>query len=200
MAIIAFHGASALPTHSTVLAAAGRVDLESGWHGAKALRSSTTHRRRDARRRPGRPPHKIACLEFERADSSTTRSPRPLTITRPGLRQAGDRSRQPRRDALAIRAGQRSRRDPPQALPAGNHAFRGEMARTVLNMLRQARKPLPAHDTARAFMVGWGLATADKPLFRVIQKHVGACARNYCNKGIVRSIDGPARMVREIVR
>lgn len=143
MAIIAFHGASALPTHSTVLAAAGRVDLESGWHGAKALRSSTTHRRRDARRRPGRPPHKIACIEFERADSSTTRSPRPLTITRPGLRQAGDRSRQPRRDALAIRAGQRSRRDPPQALPAGNHAFRGEMARTVLNMLRQARKPLP---------------------------------------------------------
>ena len=84
MAIIAFHGASALPTHSTVLAAAGRVDLESGWHGAKALRSSTTHRRRDARRRPGRPPHKIACIEFERADSSTTRSPRPLTITRPG--------------------------------------------------------------------------------------------------------------------
>ena len=49
-------------------------------------------------------------------------------------------------------------------------------------------------------MVGRGLATADKPLFRVIQKHVGACARNYCNKGIVRSIDGPARMVREIVR
>ena len=89
----------------------------------------------------------------------------------------------------------------PTAASTRAAASGGEMARTVLNMLRQARKPLPAHDTARAFMVGWGLATADKPLFRVIQKRVGACPRNDRNKGIVRSIDGPARMVlREIMR
>jgi hypothetical protein len=85
--------------------------------------------------------------------------------------------------------------------PARNHAFRGEMARTVLNMLRQARKPLPAHDIALAFMASRSLATADKPLLRVIQKRVGASLRNYRNKGIVRSVDGPARTVLwEIVR
>ena len=46
----------------------------------------------------------------------------------------------------------------PKPLPARNHAFRGEMARTVLNMLRQARKPLPAHDIALAFMASRSLA------------------------------------------
>jgi hypothetical protein len=40
----------------------------------------------------------------------------------------------------------------PKPLPARNHAFRGEMARTVLNLLRQAPKPLHAHDIALTFM------------------------------------------------
>jgi hypothetical protein len=83
----------------------------------------------------------------------------------------------------------------PKPLPARNHAFRGEMARTVLNMLRQARKPLPAHDIALTFMASRGLASADKPLLRVIQKRVGASLRNYRNKGTVRAVDGPARTV-----
>jgi hypothetical protein len=69
------------------------------------------------------------------------------------------------------------------------------MALTALNMLRQARKPLPAHDIALTFMANRGLATADKPLLRVIQKCVGASLRNYRNKGVVCSVDGPARTV-----
>jgi hypothetical protein len=63
----------------------------------------------------------------------------------------------------------------PKPLPARNHAFRGEMSRTVLNALRQARKPLPAYEIALLFMTSRGLATADRPLLRVIRKRVGAC-------------------------
>jgi hypothetical protein len=64
----------------------------------------------------------------------------------------------------------------PKPLPARNHAFRGEMSRTVLNALRQARKPLPAYEIALLFMTSRGLATADRPLLRVIHKRVGARA------------------------
>lgn len=83
----------------------------------------------------------------------------------------------------------------PKPLPARNHAFRGEMSRTVLNALRQARKPLPAYEIALLFMASRGLATADKPLLRVIHKRVGACLRNYRGKGLVRAIEGPGRTV-----
>jgi hypothetical protein len=83
----------------------------------------------------------------------------------------------------------------PKPLPAHNHAFRGEMSRTVLNSLRTARKPLPAYEIALLFMTNRGHATADKPLLRVIHKRVGACLRNYRNKGIVRALDGPGRRV-----
>jgi hypothetical protein len=89
----------------------------------------------------------------------------------------------------------------PKPLPARNHAFRGEMSRTVLNALRQARKPLPAYEIALLFMTSRGLATADRPLLRVIQKRVGACLRNYRSKGVVRDSVGPGRSVLwEIVR
>jgi hypothetical protein len=50
-------------------------------------------------------------------------------------------------------------------------------------------------------MASRGLGTADKPLLRVIDKRVGASLRNYRDKGVVRSVDGPARTVLwEIVR
>ena len=89
----------------------------------------------------------------------------------------------------------------PRPLPARNHAFRGEMSRTVLNALRNARNPLPAHEIALRFMASRSLAAEDKPLLRVIHKRVGACLRNYRNKGIVRALDGPGRRVLwEIVR
>lgn len=74
----------------------------------------------------------------------------------------------------------------PKPLPTRNHAFRGEMARTVLNIFRQARKPLPAHDIALVFMASRGLTIADRPLLSVIQKRVGASLRNYRNNSIVR--------------
>jgi hypothetical protein len=89
----------------------------------------------------------------------------------------------------------------PKPLPARNQAFRGEMSRTVLNALRQARKPLPAYEIALLFMASRGLATADRPLLRVIHKRVGACLRNYRGKGLVHAIDGPGRtVVWEIMR
>ena len=83
----------------------------------------------------------------------------------------------------------------PKPLPARNQAFRGEMSRTVLNALRQARKPLPAYEIALLFMASRGLAATDKPLLRVIHKRVGACLRNYRSKGLVRAVEGPARVV-----
>jgi hypothetical protein len=58
----------------------------------------------------------------------------------------------------------------PKPLPARNQAFRGEMSRTVLNTLRQARAPLPARDIALRFMSARGLAIADRMLLRVIIK------------------------------
>jgi hypothetical protein len=83
----------------------------------------------------------------------------------------------------------------PKPLPARNQAFRGEMSRTVLNSLRQAAKPLPSREIALRFMTARGLATADTMLLRVVTKRVGACLRNYRDKGIVRSVDGPRRTV-----
>jgi hypothetical protein len=69
------------------------------------------------------------------------------------------------------------------------------MSRTVLNALRQARKPFPAYEIALLFMASRGLAAADKPLLRVIHKRVGACLRNYRGKGLVRASEGPGRVV-----
>jgi hypothetical protein len=51
------------------------------------------------------------------------------------------------------------------------------------------------HEIALLFMTNRGLATADKPLLRVIHKRIGACLRNYRSKGIVRDIEGPGRSV-----
>jgi hypothetical protein len=69
------------------------------------------------------------------------------------------------------------------------------MSRTVLNTLRQARAPLPARDIALRFMTARGLASTDTMLLRIIVKRVGASLRNYRNRGVVRSIDGPGRSV-----
>jgi hypothetical protein len=89
----------------------------------------------------------------------------------------------------------------PKPLPARNQAFRGEMSRVVLNSLRQAAKPLPSREIALRFMTARGLATTDTMLLRVVMKRVGACLRNYRNKGLVRSVNGPARAILwEIVR
>ena len=83
----------------------------------------------------------------------------------------------------------------PKPLPARNHAFRGELSRVVLSTLRKAGKPLPAYELALHVMAGRGLNSADRPLLRVMAKRVAACLRNYRNKGIVRSVYGPARSI-----
>lgn len=83
----------------------------------------------------------------------------------------------------------------PKPLPPRNHAFKGEVSRIVLGMLRQAIEPLTAQDIARHVMAERGLNIADKRLVRVIGKRVGACLRHYRAKGIVRSEKGQGQFL-----
>jgi len=89
--------------------------------------------------------------------------------------------------------------------PGKIEATQSELRRPVIDLdsLDAAiRLFAPDNRIAAQFRVtARGLAIADRPLLRVIDKRVGACLRNYRNKGIVRDIEGPGRSVlREIVR
>jgi hypothetical protein len=61
----------------------------------------------------------------------------------------------------------------PKPLPPRNHAFKGEVSRIVLGMLR----------------------TADRRLVKVIGKRVGAVLRHHRQTGTVRSLDGDGQLL-----
>ena len=71
-------------------------------------------------------------------------------------------------------------------MPPRHSAFRGEVARIVLNTLRKADKPLPVSEITLHVLAGRGLNADDKPFTRVLSKRVGACLRNLRRKGLIR--------------
>ena len=89
----------------------------------------------------------------------------------------------------------------PKPLPTRSPSFRGEVSRVVLSTLRKASKPIPNHEVTLTVMAARTLNPADKPLLRVLSKRVGACLRMHRKAGLVRSVDGPNRiMLWEIAR
>ena len=89
----------------------------------------------------------------------------------------------------------------PKPFPPRHAAFRGEVSRIVLAVLRQSPKLLTAQDIAQHVMAERGLNTSDAGLVRLVGKRVGACLRHHRAKGLVRSEAGPETyLVWEITR
>ena len=76
-------------------------------------------------------------------------------------------------------------------MPPKNKAYKCEMVRLLLAVLRQADGPLKTSELTRHVMAERGLNTADKKLVKAISKRVGSCLRHHRSKGTVRSVKGP---------
>src|SRR5258708_34894310 len=75
----------------------------------------------------------------------------------------------------------------PKPLPPRHAAFKGQVSRIVLEILRTSTGPVFTPDLARHIMEERSLNTSDKRLVLIIQKRVGACLRHLRSAGIVHS-------------
>ena len=90
----------------------------------------------------------------------------------------------------------------PRAIrPPADWSHKGQMARYVLSILRQAAEPLTTRDIALEMLVTRALDPKDAKLFSLMVKRVGVCLRGQRDQGVVHSEQGPAQlMVWEVVR
>ena len=85
--------------------------------------------------------------------------------------------------------------------PPNDWSSRGEMARMVLSILRQAEEPLTSRDIALEMLVTRALDPQDQRLLRLMVKRVGVALRHQRDHERVRSEQGPGQyMVWEIAR
>lgn len=75
--------------------------------------------------------------------------------------------------------------------PPADWSKRGEMARVLMGILRQAAEPLSTRDIALQLMTQRALNVADKGLLRLMSKRVAVSLRDYRDRGVVRSLEGP---------
>lgn len=78
----------------------------------------------------------------------------------------------------------------PKPLPPRHHAFKGQVTRAILAMLRASGEPLDGHKITLRLMAERELNSADKRLMQTIQKRVGAAMRNMRDRGLVASEPG----------
>lgn len=77
---------------------------------------------------------------------------------------------------------------PPKRYPSAYMAFRGEMARHVMDALRQAKgRQITSLEIARHVMEGRGLKGDDRTII-TIRKRVGACLAKLREKGVARDV------------
>ncbi len=90
----------------------------------------------------------------------------------------------------------------PKAMrPPQDWSHRGEMARHVLSILRQAAEPLTTRDIALEMLATRALDRSDQKLFRLMTKRVAVALRNQRDHGVLRSEQGPGQFVLwEVVR
>jgi hypothetical protein len=81
----------------------------------------------------------------------------------------------------------------PKALPPRHAAFKGQVSRILMMLLRDAKAPILTNELARHIMEERGLNTSDKRLVITIQKRVGSSLRNLRGDGIVRSHARPGK-------
>lgn len=77
--------------------------------------------------------------------------------------------------------------------PPSDWANRGEMARIILNILRQASEPLSTRDIAIELIASRALNRDDQKLLRLMSRRVGVALRGQRDKGRVRSEQGPGQ-------
>ena len=77
--------------------------------------------------------------------------------------------------------------------PPPDWARRGEMSRTVLNILRQASEPMTTRDIALEMLITRALDKSDKRLLRLMGKRVGVALRYQRDNGLVKSEQGPGQ-------
>ncbi len=80
----------------------------------------------------------------------------------------------------------RSVRDP-------NRAQKGEVARIVMETLRNASRPLSSTEIAERVVAERGLDTENKQLLKQIAKRTGSCLRGLRQRGVLRSEQGPGQ-------
>lgn len=78
----------------------------------------------------------------------------------------------------------------PKPLPPRFAAYKGEVARIVLDTLRSAKRPCSTQEVTMHVMAGRGMNTADKRLVKTVTKRVTACLRHYRSKGVLRNATG----------
>jgi hypothetical protein len=78
----------------------------------------------------------------------------------------------------------------PKPLPPRFAAYKGDVARIVLDTLRNAKRPCSTQELTMHVMAERGMNTADKRLVKTVTKRVGACLRYNRRKGLVRHAAG----------
>jgi len=75
-------------------------------------------------------------------------------------------------------------------MPPRHHAFKGQVTRSILDMLRKSRASLDGLTITLRLMEERQLNQSDKKLVKTIQKRVGAALRNLRDRGMVTSERG----------
>lgn len=78
----------------------------------------------------------------------------------------------------------------PKPLPPRHHAFKGQVTRAILAMLRASPGPLDSKVITLRLMAERELNSADKRLTKTIQKRVSAALRNMRDRGLAVSESG----------
>lgn len=78
----------------------------------------------------------------------------------------------------------------PKPMPPRHHAFKGQVTRSILDMLRKSETPLDGLVITMRIMEERELNVLDKKLIKTIQKRIGAALRNLRDRGLVFSRQG----------
>ena len=78
----------------------------------------------------------------------------------------------------------------PKPLPPRHSAFKGQVTRAILEMLRDASKPLESEAITLALMEERALNTSDRRLVKTMRKRVGAALRHLRTRQLVVSHQG----------
>lgn len=81
----------------------------------------------------------------------------------------------------------------PKPLPPRHAAYKGEVARIILGVLRDTHHPMTAEELAMHVMAERDLNTSDTRLRKTIMKRIHACMRHYRTKGVIQSAPGPGK-------
>ena len=75
-------------------------------------------------------------------------------------------------------------------MPPRHHAFKGQVTRAILAMMREAGDPLDSMTITLRLMAERELNQADTRLVKTIQKRVSAALRNMRDRGLASSTQG----------